>query len=304
MHSVSVIITTYNSEQTIERLLNSIYAQKGINTLFNIEVIVVDDCSKDNTAQLLKEKFPQVLFFVNEVNSGGPNKGRNKGLSIASGEYICIADHDDEWIEDKIVRQLECISLAPIVSSGYNLYSNERGKEIRVNKQSYENILFFEQNVTFLKILSKNKNRQSIYIGSLMFHKSLKTILFEEIYGQLDFDWVLRLFENNASVEVNAPLYNRYFAGDNLSINENYRRNDYQYGLTVLNEYGKKYPQESRLGIKRLNGTYARYFYKIENMKRARYYFFRSEFSLKTILYILTSFVGHKWVKKRFNIFG
>jgi glycosyltransferase involved in cell wall biosynthesis len=180
-------------------LLNSIYKQKGINELFDIEVIVVDDCSEDNTAQLIKENFPEALFFTNDSNSGGPNKGRNKGLSIVSGEYICIADHDDEWIEDKILRQLECIPLAPIVSSGYNLYEQQQLKEIRINKQSQNAILFFEQNVTFLKILSKNKNRQSVYIGSLMFHKSLKNILFEEKYGQLDFDWLLRLFENNAS---------------------------------------------------------------------------------------------------------
>jgi len=305
-YRISVIITTYNSQQTIVRLLNSIYKQKGINEHFNIEVIVVDDCSKDNTAKLIKENFPEVLFFINDSNSGGPNKGRNIGLNIASGEYICIADHDDEWIEDKILRQLECVSLAPapIISSGYNLYEKQQLKEIRTNKQSQKEILFFEQNVTFLKILSKNKNRQSVYIGSLMFHKSLKNILFEEKYGQLDFDWLLRLFENNASVEINLPLYNRYFDGDNLSINEKYRNNDYKYGLVVLNKYSEKYPLESKLGIKRLNGTYARYFYMVGDMKKARKYFLRSQFSLKMILYVLTSFVGHKWVKKHFHIFG
>lgn len=303
--TVSVVITTYNAQQTVARLLHSIYAQKGINELFTIEVIVVDDCSQDKTALIIKDCFPDVLFFENEINTGGANKGRNRGLKIASGEYICIADHDDEWIEDKIIRQLECTSDAPIVTSGYNLYDKERNRKIvRVYGQSQEKKIYYKKNVTFLKILSKDLKRQSTYIGSIMFHKSLKTILFEEEFGQLDFDWLLRIFENNTSVEANLPLYNRYFDGSNLSVQKKYRENDYQYGLLVLNRYRKKYPKEHRLGIKRINGTYARYFYKIEEMKTARYYFVRSSFSMKTILYILTSFVGYKWVKKHFNIFG
>ena len=69
-----------------------------------MELIVADDCSTDNTIKILKsEKIP---FLSTKINSGGPNKGRNIALKKCTGDYICIADHDDIWFPDKIEKLL------------------------------------------------------------------------------------------------------------------------------------------------------------------------------------------------------
>ena len=91
---VSVIVTTYNSEESIERTLNSILKQEGIGEVFDIELIVVDDHSTDNTPAILKEFDATILTTAH--NTGGPNVGRNMGLKRATGDFICIIDHDDE----------------------------------------------------------------------------------------------------------------------------------------------------------------------------------------------------------------
>ena len=120
----------------------------------------------------------------------------------------------------------------------------------------------------------------------------------------VDFDWLLKLFRNNSSIEINKPLYRRYFYGSNLSLEEKYRKNDYEFSIQTLLNYEIEYPLIVQKSIKRINGSMGRYYYVIENMKEARKYFLKSDFHFKTILYYLTSFIGYRFVKKHFNVFG
>jgi hypothetical protein len=137
-----------------------------------------------------------------------------------------------------------------------------------------------------------------------MFCSSLKHILFEESYGMIDFDWVLKLFNNQKSVEVCDALYLRKVDGSNLSLNQQYRINDYQYSLQSVAKYKSEYNKEVKLAERRINGSMGRYYYLIGNMRLARVYFLKSRIELKTILYLITTFVGSKIVKRYFKIFG
>ena len=128
MKKVSVILTTYNSERYLNRTLNSIYGQKGIGQHFEVELIIVDDCSTDSTVSFLKKK--KIPYLSTGQNSGGPNKGRNIGLKNASGDYICIADHDDVWKENRIISLRPEWDKVPIVSSGHTLINNSTKKKI------------------------------------------------------------------------------------------------------------------------------------------------------------------------------
>lgn len=303
MKTVSVIIATYNSEKYIRRALDSLLNQKGLHSQFELEIIVVDDCSQDDTPSILKEY--GIAYLRNERNSGGPNKGRNKGLQVAKGDFICIMDHDDEWLPDKIINQLMYADLAPVITCGYNVIKENQEIIPRFNTSPDEKeYLFYEKNVTFRDKISKTKNGQITYVGSIMFHQSLKDILFEEHFGQIDFDWVARLFKNNTSVEVCMALYNRYVHDVNLSLNEEYRRRDYFFSLYTLDLFENDFPKEVRTGRRRINGTMARYYYLLERMPKARRYFLKSSFSLKTFLFIITSFMGYKLVIKKFHFFG
>ena len=93
--SISVIIPLYNAEKYFGECLDSLLAQ----TFKNFEVIVVDDCSTDNSLAIAKsylEKFGGRLKISRMyVNSGKPSLPRNKGLAVSRGEYIYFMDNDD-----------------------------------------------------------------------------------------------------------------------------------------------------------------------------------------------------------------
>lgn len=302
MKKVSVIIPTYNSSKTIVRLLDSIYSQTGYKTHFELDVIVVDDCSSDNTVELVQEY--ELRLFSTSKNTGGPNTSRNIGLSKMEGECISIADHDDEWHHDKLLTQLPFLERVPIVSSGFMVVDSSTATNSIRGNSSNDNYLFFGENDTFKKRLIKSHSGQSTYLGSLLLDASLGSILFEETFGMLDYDYLLRLFHNKTSIEVTRPLYTRYVDGSNLSLVNSYRVKDYHFSLYFIERFRLHYPKEYRTACNRINGSRARYHYLMGEMKLARYYFIRSSFNLKTILYYLTTFYGSRYVKNKYNIFG
>lgn len=302
MKKISVILTTYNGQKTVEKTIQSILGQEGNGIEFSIELIIIDDCSTDNTFAILKQY--DCVLSKNEKNSGGPNKGRNEGLKKATGDFICIADQDDVWLKDKIKLTLPYLDLAPIITSGYRLIDIKNNREIDRINNSDQGYIHYEQNQTFLKKLVKSLTGQNTYLGSIIYSKELKNILFEEHFGMVDFDWVLRLFHQQASIEICKPLYVRIVGNDNLSLNDTYRKYDFYYSLMTIEEYQAQYPSQVALSYKKIHGSRARYYYLIGDMHKSRFYFLKANWNIKTLLYYITSFYGHKYVKKHFHIFG
>lgn len=94
MPLVSVIVPVYNAEKYLRRCLESLCHQ----TLTDIEIICVDDCSIDRSLEILREyaaKYPQLRIHTCEKN-GGESVARNCGLRLAKGEYLGFVDNDDE----------------------------------------------------------------------------------------------------------------------------------------------------------------------------------------------------------------
>lgn len=104
---VSVIIPCFNAENYILATVNSVLDQ----TYKNIEIIVVDDCSSDNTRGVLKNLVceEKLKFHCLDENFGGPSKARNIGIEIAKGEWVAFLDADDLWHPNKLERQLEAL---------------------------------------------------------------------------------------------------------------------------------------------------------------------------------------------------
>ena len=103
--SVTAVIPAYNAADTIERALNSVYAQTYDNI---IEVIVVDDGSKDNTAEIIRNKFPEVTLI--QQGNAGRSMARNRGVGSAASDYIAFLDADDEWFPEKTAAQMACFA--------------------------------------------------------------------------------------------------------------------------------------------------------------------------------------------------
>lgn len=100
---VSVVIPTYNRAGSIIKAVESVLNQ----TYQNIEIIVVDDNSSDNTEELIKLLGnDKIRYIKNEMNLG-PSGARNKGIQHAKGEYIAFQDSDDEWLPSKLEQQLQ-----------------------------------------------------------------------------------------------------------------------------------------------------------------------------------------------------
>lgn len=118
MSKVSIIISAYNSENTIEKAINSCFEQ----TYSNIEIIVINDCSTDSTEQIIKnyaEKNSRLRLYSHEENKGCGH-ARKTGIAKATGDYICFLDSDD-YIATDYIEQLLSLALensADIVASG------------------------------------------------------------------------------------------------------------------------------------------------------------------------------------------
>lgn len=301
MVKVSVILPAYNSATHIQQTLDSVLSQTGNGSDFSIELIVVDDCSTDGTKELLSVN--GIRFLSTGRHSGGPNKGRNIGLEYATGDVICLIDHDDIWAQDKIKKQLAAIEKYPIVYSGYSVVDLKKNRIISRGKRTHR-MMYLPPNDAFLQKITKSKRGIQVYPGAMMFDASLRHIRFEEIYGQVDFDWQLRLFEGRPVAVQQEPLLTRFMSGNNLSLSKAYREIDYRYSIHCLDQYAKHYPQEVATAKKRMNGSMARYFYLTGEMEMARTYFRNSVWDLKTLLYYCTTFYGDQLVKKHFRVFG
>ena len=100
---ISVIIPTYNRRNTLPRAVESVLNQ----TYKPIEIIVVDDGSTDGTKEMFSEMYPLVRYIY-QANSG-VSSARNKGINSASGDWIALLDSDDEWLPDKLDRQVKLL---------------------------------------------------------------------------------------------------------------------------------------------------------------------------------------------------
>lgn len=95
---ISVCMATYNGEKFITEQLNSILSQLKEND----EVIIVDDCSIDDTVKIIKELNDfRIKLFINEQNKGH-NASFERAILNSEGDYIFIADQDDIWVEGRI----------------------------------------------------------------------------------------------------------------------------------------------------------------------------------------------------------
>ena len=111
--SVSIVIPTFGRADLLRRLLTSIHAQ----TYPHYEVIVVDDCSPqtDDYERVVSEFSPRLndfTFLRNDSNRGAPFS-RNRGIRQAKYELVALVDDDDEWLPEKLARQVAVFAQSP-----------------------------------------------------------------------------------------------------------------------------------------------------------------------------------------------
>jgi glycosyltransferase involved in cell wall biosynthesis len=186
--TVSVVMTTYNGELFLREQLDSILCQ----TYPIHELIVQDDCSTDNTVEIIKEyatRHPFIKLYVNEHNLGF-NKNFKTAVMKATGDYVAIADQDDIWFPEKIEKQVQAIRDHDICCSPCIKGSTMENAHLYKYKFCFENQLF-----------------ASIYGHTMLCQRSF--IQNEEYWiPSIWYDWSLSIYAylNNGVAVVNEPL--------------------------------------------------------------------------------------------------
>ena len=104
-YDVSVIIPLYNARDLVKFTVDSILNQ----TLTNIEVLIIDDCSKDGSLEFCRELYgsDDRVKLIQQPRNTGPGAARNTGIRTAHGEYIVFVDSDDEILPDMLSKMLD-----------------------------------------------------------------------------------------------------------------------------------------------------------------------------------------------------
>lgn len=232
-YKISIIIPLFNIENHIEKTLNSLEIQSiGFN---NLEIILVDDNSTDNTKLLTKEfadKYSNVKLICLKKNHGFAGKPRNVGLTHASSEYIMFLDGDDYFLEtacETLYNKINSTNVDLVIGGHTNLYPNGKTED---------NFPHFKDSETYFRSIKNPFLLNSIpALSSKIFRKNIinnSNIRFlEDVPGQdLVFFSEYLLNSKNVLTLNNFTVYIRVlrFENNDKSVSNNISKN-YLYGL-------------------------------------------------------------------------
>lgn len=204
---VSVVIPAYNRAYTLERSVNSVLSQ----SCADLEVIIVDDCSDDNTAEIIKGIPDPRIRYERLDQRSGACVARNTGIALANGEYIAFQDSDDEWLPDKLRIQLDLMKKenADICFSALNRHYLS-GKTVIWPKEPKESGRIGH---TVLRRRSA-ASTQTIVAKKEVFEE----ILFDPLLAKSqDYDWMIRASEKHTVCFAAEPLVEQYLQKDSIS---------------------------------------------------------------------------------------
>lgn len=208
--AVSVVLPTYNRARLIHRAIQSVLNQ----TYTNLELLVIDDASSDNTEEIVRSFRDSRIRLVRHNENKGGAASRNTGIRMARGKYIAFQDSDDEWMPSKLAIQVDAMEkAAPNVGVVYTAFWRaEKGSKNFIHYRRVTNRsgnihtdLLRRNFVTTPSILAR---RDSLF----------KSGLFDEQLPRLqDWDLVIRLSRDCEFIYIEEPLVISYMSPDSIS---------------------------------------------------------------------------------------
>lgn len=218
--TVSVIIPTHDRCDMLIKAINSVIAQKGVN----LDIIVIDDLSSDNTSNQIKEyKTFKINYIINTINLG-PGKSRQKGFLEAKGDYVVYLDDDDYYTDSyffkKAIDILETDTSLAFVSANVNNYHVDSKRFVRTSlglKGHVKGLDYFEglmikykkPTSTFSTIFRKSILDKAEFCKMEMMNDSsiyLRALLFGDAYILEDVIGVYTIHESNISKTISLPF--------------------------------------------------------------------------------------------------
>lgn len=210
---ISVIIPVYNGDKYLAEAVESVLSQ----TDFELEIIVVDDGSTDDTAKVVKS-FGSSVRYYHQIKAG-PGAARNKGISLAQGDYLSFLDADDLWTEDKMNRQWMAFEADPYLDIAFGHIQQFYSPELTQAEKDRINIPF--------AIMPGH------HAGAMLIKKEsfLRVGFFKEEFGEF-IDWYARATELNLkSIMLPDVLVKRRIHKTNLGISQRDQRSGYVHVL-------------------------------------------------------------------------
>lgn len=204
---ISVIIPSYNRAFILTDAINSVLQQ----TYKNIELLFVDDCSTDNTEEIVKNITDSRFHYIRLEKNSGACTARNRGIKEAKGDYIAFNDSDDQWHIDKLEKQLSFLNKnnADIVLCKMEC-KNNNGEFLHLFPNYTE-----DKSISYLSLLEYNCTSTQTLFGKT---ECFKKILFDDKLPRLqDWDEVLRLAQFYKIFFQNTVLVNTFMQTECIS---------------------------------------------------------------------------------------
>ncbi len=176
---VSVVIPTYNRARVVERALKTAFDQ----TYRNMEIIVVDDGSTDDTEAALAPYKERIRYYYQK--NGGASAARNRAIQESRGKYIAFLDSDDEWLPAKIEKQVALLEARPDLSFVACLSTNENRTYTGYDDYDKQFLKFIQQ--PFTQNMTRYVVRRECFEKHGLFDTS--------IHGPEDWELWLRLLK-------------------------------------------------------------------------------------------------------------
>jgi glycosyltransferase involved in cell wall biosynthesis len=208
---VSVIMPVYNRQDTVKQAIESILEQ----TYSNFELIVIDDASTDNTANVVRTLTDErIRFYSHEKNLGG-SAARNTGIKQARAKWIAFQDSDDMWRKDKLEKQVARIpkqldDKPPIIYTSFYRFKNGK-KEYIPNKDSRKK----QGNIHKELIEGNFISTQTVMLAK----ECLEAVggFAEDMPRFQDWELWIRLSEKYPFIWVDEPLVDVYYSEGSIS---------------------------------------------------------------------------------------
>lgn len=193
MELVSIIMPAYNASRYLKESIDSVLAQ----TYTNWELLIVDDCSTDETAKIVQTYEDKRIRYKRNTTNLGAAKTRNEAIRMATGRYIAFLDSDDRWLPNKLERQIHFMqehNYAMTYTPYYVITSGDTYRQIHMGPRS----LNYYQTTRWDRIGCLTVIYDSQAVGKIY----LPTIRNREDYGL----WLLILRKGITAYMLEEPL--------------------------------------------------------------------------------------------------
>ncbi len=293
MPEISIILPPYNRAKTLPRAVQSILSQ----TFTNFELIIVDDGSNDNTTEVVRGFKDNRIKYIKIKENKGASAARNIGIKSAKGKYIAFQDSDDEWLPEKLRKQIDIFRK---VSSKIGMIYTDMWEIVTKRKKYfYSPHIMPIDGIIYKKALRyfiKNIGLATAVIKKECFDKI--GLFDEELPRYIDLELFIRISKIYQFYHITEPLIKYYKTPRNISSSF---ENLIKARKLILQKYSDSIKKDRKL--------LAYHFYKLGNLlfsnnikkrcKNSLFQAFKNDpLSLRIWLFLLLSLFGPKTYKK------